>query len=185
ERFCKSFIEQIESLNRIASEFSNFAKMPDTKLDDVAIIDIIEKSISVYSNNSNLSITLHVFVGGDIIIHGDRDQLLRTFNNLIKNALEARIHHQKSTVIVTVKFQEPGHVAITVQDFGKGIDEIVQEKIFQPNFTTKSSGTGLGLAFVKQTIESMGGTIEFATQKGKGTTFFILLPLKLRSQNTP
>lgn len=185
ERFCKSFIEQIESLNHIASEFSNFAKMPDTKLDDVPIVDIIEKSISVYSNNSNLSIKLDVFVERDIIIHGDRDQLLRTFNNLIKNALEARIHHQKSTVIVTVKFQEPGHVAITVQDFGKGIDEIVQEKIFQPNFTTKSSGTGLGLAFVKQTIESMGGTIEFATQKGKGTTFFILLPLKLRSQNTP
>lgn len=181
ERFCKSFIEQIESLNHIASEFSNFAKMPDTKLDDVPIIDIIEKSISVYSNNSNLLIKLDVFVKTDIIIHGDKDQLLRTFNNLIKNALEARLHHQKSTVIITVKYQEPGHVAITVQDFGKGIDEIVQEKIFQPNFTTKSSGTGLGLAFVKQTIESMGGTIEFATEKGKGTTFFILLPLKSRS----
>src|SRR5690606_14580660 len=167
ERFCKSFIEQIESLNHIASEFSNFAKMPDTKLDDVPIIDIIEKSISVYSNNSNLLIKLDVFVKTDIIIHGDKDQLLRTFNNLIKNALEARLHHQKSTVIITVKYQVHGHVAIIVQDFGKNIDEIVQEKIFQPNFTTKSSATGLGLAFVKQTIESMGGTIEFSTEKGK------------------
>ena len=180
ERFCKSFIEQIESLNHIASEFSNFAKMPDTKLDDVDVVDIIEKSISVYSNNTHLSINLEVFLDKKIIVHGDRDQLLRTFNNLIKNALEARVHHQKSVVIITVKTQEPGHIAITVTDFGKGIDEIVQEKIFQPNFTTKSSGTGLGLAFVKQTIESMGGTIEFTTQKGVGTSFFIILPIKSR-----
>jgi len=180
ERFCASFIEQIESLNHIASEFSNFAKMPDTKLDDVEIVDVIEKSMSVYNNNPHLSIQLEMFMERDIIVHGDRDQLLRTFNNLIKNALEARIHHQKSVVIINVKPQELGHVAISVKDFGKGIDEIVQEKLFQPNFTTKSSGTGLGLAFVKQTIESMGGTINFKTAKGLGTTFIIVLPLKTR-----
>src|SRR3546814_3909278 len=69
-------------------------------------------------------------------------------------------------------------VSITVQDNGKGIDEIVRNKIFQPNFTTKSSGTGLGLAFVKQTIESIGGTIRFNTQRGIGTTFFIIIPRK-------
>jgi two-component system nitrogen regulation sensor histidine kinase NtrY len=180
ERFSKSFIEQIESLNHIASEFSNFAKMPDTKLDDVEIIDVIEKSISIYNNDLHLSIKLDVFVERGIIVHGDRDQLLRTFNNLIKNAIEARIHHKKSTVLITVSPRSVGYILIAIQDYGKGIDDIVRSKIFQPNFTTKSSGTGLGLAFVKQTVESMNGTISFKTERAKGTTFFILLPLKSR-----
>lgn len=179
-RFCASFIEQIESLNRIASEFSNFAKMPDTKLDDVEIVDVIEKSMSLYNSNQHLSIELMLSVDRGIIVHGDRDQLLRTFNNLIKNALEARIHHQKCLVVIEVKPREFNQIAISVKDFGKGIDEIVQGKLFQPNFTTKSSGTGLGLAFVKQTVESMGGTIDFETARDLGTTFIIVLPLKIR-----
>ncbi len=181
ERFSKSFIEQIESLDHIASEFSNFAKMPDTKLDDVEIIDVIEKAISIYSNDLQLSIKLDVYVDRTIIVHGDRDQLLRTFNNLIKNGIEARIHHKKSTILITVKPHSVDYILISIQDYGKGIDEIVRSKIFQPNFTTKSSGTGLGLAFVKQTVESMNGTISFKTERAKGTTFFILLPLKTRS----
>src|SRR5690606_10326510 len=108
---------------------------PDTKLDDVDIIDIIEKSISVYINDPHLSIKLEVFFEKEIIVHGDPDQLLRTFNNLIKNALEARVL-QKSVIIISAKLQQPDYVSITVKDFGKGIDEVVQEKIFQPNFTT-------------------------------------------------
>lgn len=180
ERFSKSFIEQIESLDHIASEFSNFAKMPDTKLDDVEIVDVIEKAISIYSNDLHLSVKLEVYVDRSLIVHGDRDQLLRTFNNLIKNAIEARIHHKKSTVLIRVKPYSVGYILIAIQDYGKGIDDIVRSKIFQPNFTTKSSGTGLGLAFVKQTVESMNGTISFKTEKAKGTTFFISLPLKSR-----
>jgi len=182
ERFSKSFIEQIESLDHIASEFSNFAKMPDTKLDDVEIIDVIEKAISIYSNDLQLSIKMEVYVDKTTIVHGDRDQLLRTFNNLIKNGIEARIHHKKSIILITVKPHSVDYILISIQDYGKGIDEIVRSKIFQPNFTTKSSGTGLGLAFVKQTVESMNGTISFKTERSKGTTFFILLPLKTRSK---
>lgn len=181
ERFSKSFIEQIESLNHIASEFSNFAKMPDTKLDDVEIIDVIEKAISIYSENPNIIIRLNTSLNKNTLVHGDRDQLLRSFNNLIKNAIEARVHKQKSIVIISATYKEPGLVAISVQDSGRGIDAAVQERIFEPNFTTKSSGTGLGLAFVKQTVESMGGTISFKTSATTGTTFFILLPLKVRS----
>jgi len=181
ERFSKSFIEQIESLNHIASEFSNFAKMPDTKLDDVEIIDVIEKAISIYSENPNIIIRLDTALDRRTLVHGDRDQLLRSFNNLLKNAIEARVHKQKSIVIISAVYKEPGLVAISVQDSGRGIDQAVQERIFEPNFTTKSSGTGLGLAFVKQTVESMGGSISFRTSPTTGTTFFILLPLKIRS----
>lgn len=179
-RFTKSFIEQIESLNRIASEFSNFAKMPDTKLDDVKIIDMIEKSIDLYSDNPRISTELVVREDREILVHGDQDQLLRSFNNLIKNSIEASAGKPQCRIRIMVEIQRPGFLSIVFQDFGKGIDELVRERIFQPNFTTKSSGTGLGLAFVKQAIETMNGTITFKTKKGVGTIFYITMPIKNR-----
>lgn len=178
ERFSKSFIEQIESLNHIASEFSNFAKMPDTLLIDVDILEVIEQARSIYSDHKNINISLQVNSPGPIIIHGDRDQLLRSFNNLIKNAVEARAKGRACNIRIEVEPLFSGYVSINVHDNGKGIDEIVREKIFQPNFTTKSSGTGLGLAFVKQAIETIGGTIRYKTETALGTTFYILIPLK-------
>lgn len=179
-RFTKSFIEQIESLNRIASEFSNFAKMPDTRLDDVKIIDMIEKSIDLYSDNPRINIELVVREDREVLVHGDQDQLLRSFNNLIKNSIEAAAGKPQCRIRIMVEIQRPGYLTITFQDFGKGIDELVRDKIFQPNFTTKSSGTGLGLAFVKQAIETMKGTITFKTKKGVGTIFYITMPIKNR-----
>lgn len=179
-RFTKSFIEQIESLNRIASEFSNFAKMPDTRLDDVKIIDMIEKSIDLYSDNPRINIELVVREDREVLVHGDQDQLLRSFNNLIKNSIEAAAGKPQCRIRIMVEIQRPGYLTITFQDFGKGIDELVRDRIFQPNFTTKSSGTGLGLAFVKQAIETMKGTITFKTKKGVGTIFYITMPIKNR-----
>lgn len=180
ERFSKSFIEQIESLNHIASEFSNFAKMPDTVLVDLNVIEVIEQAISIYTENKGIQINLDISNPGEVIIHGDRDQLLRSFNNLIKNAVEAKL---KGTCIITIKVKSlpSGFVSIDIEDNGKGIDMNVRDKIFQPNFTTKSSGTGLGLAFVKQTIETIGGTIRYKTETLEGTTFYILIPRKSHS----
>lgn len=179
-RFTKSFIEQIESLNHIASEFSNFAKMPDTKLDDVKIIEVIEKSIDMHSENPRIKIDFEVRANRDVLVHGDQDQLLRSFNNLIKNSIEASVGKLLCKIKIVAEIQKSGHLNIMVQDFGKGIDELVQTRIFQPNFTTKSSGTGLGLAFVKQAIETMKGTITFKTEKGVGTIFYIMMPIKSR-----
>ncbi len=180
KRFTQSFIEQIESLNHIASEFSNFAKMPDTKLDDVKIIDMIEKAIDLHSENPQINIEFDSRTNREILVHGDQDQLLRSFNNLIKNSIEACVGQPQCKMKIITEIKRPGYLSITVQDFGKGIDELVQARIFQPNFTTKSSGTGLGLAFVKQAIETMRGTITFKTKKGVGTTFFITMPIKSR-----
>lgn len=178
ERFSKSFIEQIESLNHIASEFSNFAKMPATILTDMNIVEVIEQAISIYSENKSIQINVKVNGPKQIMIHGDRDQLLRSFNNLIKNAIEARVKGRPFIILIKVEPLFSGFVSIDIQDNGKGIDEILREKIFQPNFTTKSSGTGLGLAFVKQAIETIGGTISYKTKTSVGTTFYILIPLK-------
>ncbi|MGK9117264.1 ATP-binding protein [Olivibacter jilunii] len=176
KRFSKSFIEQIDSLSTIASEFSNFAKMPDTQLEDVDIIDTIEKIIPIYNNTAAVEISFSNQAEGSVMVRGDKDQLRRSFSNLIKNAIEAKAGRGKCLIHISVK-RNKSLLIIAIKDNGNGIDEQVRDRIFQPNFTTKSSGTGLGLAFVKQTVESMKGSISYSTEIGKGTTFFIEIPL--------
>lgn len=181
ERFTKisnSFIEQINSLSRIATEFSNFAKLPDTNVVKINIVEKINKSANVFHNSHNTHIKVinntdfeHVYA------LGDKDQLLRTFNNLIKNSIEASIGRKKHLISIILEHQDEQHLRILIKDNGMGIPSEVIPKIFQPNFTTKSSGTGLGLAFVKKTVESMNGDISFVTFEGVGTTFTIVLPI--------
>src|SRR5690606_19074261 len=111
-----------------------------------------------------------------VTIQGDRDQLLRSFNNLIKNSIEAAITKRRCLINIAISYDTDQYVAIAIQDNGEGIKPETREKLFQPNFTTKSSGTGLGLAFVKQAVEGMGGTIRYETLVGKGTTFYLRIP---------
>ncbi len=176
ERFSKSFIEQIESLAHIASEFSNFAKMPDTILEGVDLVEIIGQSIILYQQSDHTTITFDNSCKNEVIVKADRDQLLRCFNNLIKNAIEARYEKRRSIIRINMHCKAQ-KVWIEIKDNGTGISEILGQQIFTPNFTTKSSGTGLGLAFVKQAIENIEGSIYFETVPGMGTTFYINIPL--------
>src|SRR5690606_6846193 len=154
EKFSESFVEQIDSLSLIASEFSEFARMPDTQLKEVDVLDILAKAAEVFRNNVGVRITMTNACGESAItIQGDRDQLLRSFNNLIKNSIEAAITKRRCQINIAVSYDADHYVAIAIQDNGEGINPEAREKLFQPNFTTKSSGTGLGLAFVKQALE--------------------------------
>lgn len=174
--FNKSFIEQIDSLAAIASEFSNFAKMPDTKLENLELLPVIEQAIAVFNNTENVEIVVLNRTNQPIVILGDKDQLLRTFNNLLKNAIEASEGKASCAIKIHI-INDDRYVQVEVEDNGKGIDLALQDKIFVPNFTTKSSGTGLGLAFVKQAIENAGGTVEFTSLLDAGTTFHLSFPL--------
>ncbi|WP_028296424.1 sensor histidine kinase [Olivibacter sitiensis] len=176
DRFSKSFIEQIDSLAFIASEFSNFAKMPEGKMQEVDICDVLETAIDVYRNNPAVEIFFSIDLNENLYVKGDRDQLLRSFNNLLKNAIEAG-GNMLCIIDISVWVDKKSMVQISIRDNGSGIDNDVKDKIFQPNFTTKSSGTGLGLAFVKQTVEGIGGLISYSTVSGKGTIFYITIPL--------
>ncbi|KLT64517.1 HAMP domain-containing sensor histidine kinase [Pedobacter sp. BMA] len=175
-KFSKSFIEQIESLSKIASEFSNFAKMPDMNLEKLDIVPVIEQAREVYKNTENVEINVFNKTDHDIRLLADHDQLLRTFNNLFKNAIEAMDSHTHCIINVSL-YNDDLRAYIEVKDNGQGIPEMLQDKIFVPNFTTKTSGTGLGLAFVKQAIENAGGTIRFTSGSGTGTTFYLSLKL--------
>jgi len=174
ERFSKSFVEQIESLSSIASEFSAFAKMPETKMTRLNIFDVLSQAVTIFKEMDNIKI---VYTAPDdpFTVSADRNQLLRCFNNLLKNAIEATPSNQPGVIeinyLITAK-----SMLLTIKDNGEGIPEGLREKIFEPNFTTKSSGTGLGLAFVKNSIENAGGKVWFETASGRGTTFYISLP---------
>lgn len=174
ERFSKSFVEQIESLSQIASEFSAFAKMPDTRMERFNIFDAINQAVTIFKQMDNFNI-IYKMPETPFYVNADKDQILRCFNNLLKNATEAmpgdRFGLLEINSAVTNK-----DILLSVKDNGNGIPEGTREKIFEPNFTTKSSGTGLGLAFVKNSIENAGGKVWFETEQGVGTTFFLQLP---------
>lgn len=174
--FNKSFIEQIDSLATIASEFSSFAKMPDTKLEELELMPIIKQTLTVFDTSDFTEIMVLDRTNKKITIMGDRDQLMRSFNNLLKNAIEASEGKEKCAIQIRI-INDDKNVYVEVKDNGKGIDMALEDKIFVPNFTTKSSGTGLGLAFVKQAIENAGGNIEFKSEVNLGTTFYLTFPL--------
>ena len=175
-KFSKSFIEQIDSLSKIASEFSNFAKMPDTKLEQTSVLPVIEQAREVFKSAENVEINVQNKSAINVHIQADRDQLLRTFNNLFKNAIEATENMQNCKIDVLL-YNDNTNAYIEIKDNGKGIPAAVHDKIFVPNFTTKTSGTGLGLAFVKQAVENAGGNISFTSVPDKGTTFYFSFPL--------
>ena len=112
-----------------------------------------------------------------LFVIGDKDQMLRVFNNLIKNAIQA-IPNNKKGIVRVYTILENNLLKITVEDNGKGISKENYSRIFVPNFTTKSSGMGLGLAMVQKILENMGGTIYFLSEENKGTKFIIELSTK-------
>ncbi len=175
-RISRTLIEQIDSLSRIATEFSNFAKMPKAQFGLFSLNELIQSIYDLYKKQENeaLSITAH-FPEEDCLVRADREQLSRVLSNLIKNAIQAIPENRKGAV--NVHFSLSGTLAlIKVTDNGTGIPEHLQEKVFAPNFTTKSSGTGLGLAISKNIIEAHSGRIYFDTRPNEGTDFYIELP---------
>jgi two-component system, NtrC family, nitrogen regulation sensor histidine kinase NtrY len=174
ERFSKSFVEQIESLSSIASEFSAFAKMPDTRMERFNIFDVLNQAVVIFKQMDNFTIRYSA-PEDPFVVFADRDQLLRCFNNLLKNSIEATPPGRPGLVEINYEANDK-NILFMIKDNGNGIPENMREKIFEPNFTTKSSGTGLGLAFVKNSIENAGGKVWFETKTGQGTTFYLNFP---------
>ena len=107
----------------------------------------------------------------------DKTQLIRVVTNLVKNATQALNTVENKKIEVTVS-EKKDTIIIVISDNGKGIDDEDKDKIFEPKFTTKSSGMGLGLPMVKNIIETYNGTITFTTELNKGSVFKIILPKK-------
>lgn len=179
ERFAntsRTLIEQIDSLSSIASEFSQFARMPEGRTELVNLNERISQSVELFSETTATKIIFTAPAGRIVKIVADNERMLQVFNNLIKNAIQAIPKKRNGRINISLRCFK-GRAIVEIQDNGTGISSETEAKLFQPNFTTKTSGTGLGLAIVKNIVEDANGAIWFYSKPGKGTSFFVSFPL--------
>jgi len=179
EKVTRTLIEQIDNLSFIASEFSNFAKMPKAFNEEINIVDKIRSTLNLFGNTENVDFVFE-HESENILVFADKEQLSRVFINLIKNAIQSIPDTRNGKVGISLILNGK-MVRVSITDNGKGIPEELQSKLFTPSFTTKSSGMGLGLSIVKSIIESFGGNITFKTKVNHGTTFVFELPVHTKS----
>ncbi|MDO4462306.1 MAG: ATP-binding protein [Bacteroidia bacterium] len=177
QRISKTLVEQIDQLSYVATQFSSLAKTPNGQAELVNIVEKLDNCICLFQRESDVSISLskNVECAYSLI---NPDQLLSVFNNLIKNAQQAKKDNQEVININASIGIEQNNILIEISDNGKGIPQEIQHNIFKPNFTTKSTGMGLGLAIVNKIILDAQGSITFNSTPGTGTSFYIRLPLK-------
>ena len=171
EEFSKTLIQQIDTMSSIASAFSNFAKMPVQKNEMLNVVEVIVLALDIFSETEISFVADQT----EIIAKFDRTQLIRVVTNLVKNSIQAIPKTIEPKIDVRV-YEENSNVVITITDNGHGISEENKSKIFEPKFTTKSSGMGLGLPMIKNIIQTYNGTITFDSVEGKGTTFKVVFP---------
>lgn len=170
-RISRTLVEQIDTLSGIASAFGDLARLPGADMQKVNIVTILENTAALYSNDgkNNIRFLSHP---AEAYIMGDKDQLLRIFGNLIKNAVQAIPENRNGLIEIGIERNDEW-ITVCIADNGTGIPSDQQARMFVPNFTTKSGGTGLGLAMVKAMTEGMGGKVWFETRLGEGTGFFV------------
>ena len=174
QRVAKTLVEQIDYLSNIASDFSSFANIGNPRLEKVNLAEALYSVVALFSMYDEGSIEYEK--AGNVFLMADKTQLNRLFTNLLRNALESASGDKQS--VVKIDYSLKAHtVLISIQDNGEGVSLELQDKIFYPNFTTKTSGTGLGLAMCKSIVEQMKGHIWFETEQGTGSTFFVELPV--------
>ena len=171
--YSKTLIQQIDTMSAVASAFSNFASMPAQQNETLNVVQVVELALDIFNED------FIVFKSNkeNVISKLDRTQLIRIITNLVKNAIQSIPEEQSEKEILVTVSEEEDSVIIAVKDNGVGIDYPNREFVFEPKFTTKTSGMGLGLGIIKNIIENYKGTITFETEVGKGSTFVVSLPI--------
>ena len=168
-------IEQIDNLSRIAGTFSNFARMPEANFERMDIASRLYSVFDLFTNNYEHAELTFTGNENDVFIYADPEQMVQVFNNLLKNAIQSIPEDRTGKIEIKLETNEQ-NVIIEISDNGSGIPEEIHDKLFVPNFTTKSNGMGLGLAIAKNIIEISGGDISFKSNQNEGTSFTITLP---------
>ena len=169
--YSETLIQQIDVMSSIASAFSDFAKMPTQKREKIEVIGVVKLALDIF-NEDYIS---YQHFENELFANLDKTQLIRIVTNLIKNADQASEYTNNPIIEVKVA-SEGNNLKIAVSDNGKGISDPLKDLIFEPKFTTKSSGMGLGLPMIKNIIEAYDGTISFTSKEGIGTVFTVILP---------
>ncbi len=171
--FSQSLIQQIDTMSAIASAFSDFAKLPKQHNEWLNVSEVVKRALDIF-NEDYIDFYAE---REEIQVRFDRTQLIRIITNLVKNAIQASDEVQDPEIKVRVQ-QEAENVYITIADNGEGIPEAYKNRIFEPKFTTKSSGMGLGLGIIRNIIEAYNGEIYFESEEGRGTVFTVKFPIK-------
>jgi nitrogen fixation/metabolism regulation signal transduction histidine kinase len=180
EKFSNSLISQINNLSNIATEFSNFAKMPRARAEEVNIIAKLSDSINLLESTENVKFETDFGGVKELYVYADKEQVLIVFSNLIQNGIQAVPKGRDA--VIRIKAEELNdQVKISISDNGSGVPADLRDKLFIPNFTTKTSGMGLGLAIVKNIVVNAGGEIWYETEMNTGTTFFVTFPIYKQS----
>ena len=171
--YSKTLIQQIDTMSSVANAFSNFASMPAQQNETLNVVKIVELSLDIFNEDY-----IHFSSSEEeIIARLDRTQLIRVITNLVKNAIQSMHDSEENKRVDVIVYKENEDVIIKVKDNGKGISEENKARIFEPKFTTKSSGMGLGLAIIKNIIENYNGTITFESEENVGTEFIVSFPI--------
>ena len=169
EKLSTTLLNQIESLSSIASEFSRFARMPNYNLEKLDLLVVLDDAVNLFVDE-HIKIDLTCSFN-NAFIEGDKAQLRRVFINFIRNSIQA------GATRVDFNINEEGeNFIILIKDNGKGIAENIRSKIFEPNFTTKEKGMGIGLKLAKRFIESINGKISVTDSEKSGAEFKITVP---------
>ncbi|MDO7847093.1 HAMP domain-containing sensor histidine kinase [Hymenobacter sp. M29] len=180
-RISQTLITQIDVLSDIATSFSTFTNLPTMRPERLDVAAVLRRCAALHQPDASdgaLDLSLPPDAEtGRYVVYADENLLVRTFNNLLINARQAVPEGREPHIDVSLAPVNGSSVRVVIRDNGAGIPDEVREKVFVPNFTTKETGSGIGLAVAKRGIESAGGKIWFETEVGEGTNFFIELPL--------
>ncbi|OGS60803.1 MAG: two-component sensor histidine kinase [Flavobacteria bacterium GWF1_32_7] len=171
--YTKTILQQIDTMSSVANAFSNFASMPAQQNETLNVVNVVKMALEIFNEDFIQFSALE----DEIIAKLDKTQLIRVITNLVKNAIQAIPDEQENKSVFVTVFRQDNEVKIAVKDNGKGISEENLERVFEPKFTTKSSGMGLGLAIIKNIIENYHGTITFETEPNTGTEFLVSFPI--------
>ncbi|WP_461636555.1 ATP-binding protein [Labilibaculum euxinus] len=173
-RVSKTLIEQINALSSIATAFSNFAKMPAAKNENLNLVEILEHTVDLFKNDDfDLKLDLNSIENASVFV--DKEQFVRVFVNLINNAIQSIPEENLAQVVIELENINSDY-QVSVIDNGSGINPEIKEKLFSPNFTTKSSGMGLGLSIVKNIVENANGSIWVESERHIGSCFIVRIP---------
>lgn len=166
-KLTETVVHYVDMISVIANSFSNYAKLPEKQGEEIDVVEVIKQTVEVFTHN-----VVNFYSDFECLTFKmDRTHLTRVIHNIVKNGLQSNYSRYKKVDISLLDRGEK--FIIEIKDNGIGISEEDKQKIFQENFTTKSSGNGLGLMMVKNIVEGYNGSIWFESEKDKGTTFFI------------
>lgn len=168
--FSQSLIQQIDTMSAIASTFSQFATMPTGQSERINVKEVVGRALELYAD-APISFKAAV----DAYAYFDATQLVRIVNNLINNAIQACEEVEQPQIRVTI-IKDKKSILLAVVDNGKGIPKNLQDRIFEPTFTTKTSGMGLGLSMVKSIVETYDGSVNFDSSAVASTRFELRIP---------